>query len=327
MRSTATRTALAATLAAPIALAAGTAATGQDWPNRPITLIVGASAGGTTDALARVIAEGVSERFDTPAVVDNRPGAGAAIAAQAVANAEPDGHTLLVAFTSHTLNTALFNQLPYEPIEDFTPISLLAQVSSILLSRPTLEFESLEALLDHAEEQPDGVTFGVGGLGSSLHMETLKFIDASGVDGIVIAYDGTTPAITDLMGDHVDVMFAPFAAAVPLVEDGNANAVAVTSPERMALLPDLPTVRETIDDYPITYGWFGLLGPAGMDDAVVEQLNAAVTEIMQGGAAADLLEREGAEPIDMSPAEFASFLQEDMEGWQAIGEAAGVEKQ
>jgi tripartite-type tricarboxylate transporter receptor subunit TctC len=327
MRLPAPRTLLTLAIAAHASLIASTAALADDYPSKPVTLIVGASAGGTTDALAREIAEGLSQTYDVPAVVDNRPGAGANIAAEAVANADPDGYTLLVAFTSHTLNDSLFHQLPYDPIEDFAPVSLLAQVSSILLSRPSLELDDLQALLDYAAEQPDGITFGVGGLGSSLHMETLKFIHESGVDGHVIPYPGTAPAIADLIGDHVDVMFAPFAAALPLVESGDANAYAVTSPERMPNLPDLPTVGETLDDYPTTYGWFGLLGPAGMDPAIVEQLNATVTEIMHGDSALDLLEREGAEPIDMSADEFAAFLAEDVKRWQAIAEAANIEKQ
>ncbi|WP_445158391.1 Bug family tripartite tricarboxylate transporter substrate binding protein [Halomonas sp. E14] len=313
--------------AAPLSLMLAGLAVADDYPSKPITLIVGASAGGTTDALAREVAEGLSQKYDVPTVVDNRPGAGANIAAQAVANSDPDGYTLLVAYTSHTLNASLFHQLPYDPVEDFSPISLLGEVSSILLSRPDLEVESLQGLLDYAAEQPDGITFGVGGLGSSLHMETLKFMQESGVLGYEIPYNGTAPAIADLIGSHMDVMFAPFAAAMPLVESGDANAIAVTSPERMPNLDHIPSVNETLSDYPTTYGWFGLLGPAGMDPAIVERLNADVTEIMQGESGADLLEREGAEPIDISAEAFATFIAEDIERWQAIAEAGDIEKQ
>jgi len=313
--------------AAPLSLMLGSLAIADDYPSQPITFIVGASAGGTTDALAREVAEGLAQKYDVPTVVDNRPGAGANIAAEAVANADPDGYTLLVAYTSHTLNKSLFHELPYDPVEDFSPISLLGEVSSILLSRPDLEFDSLQALLDYAAEQPDGITFGVGGLGSSLHMETLKFMQESDVLGYEIPYNGTAPAIADLIGSHVDVMFAPFAAAMPLVESGDANAIAVTSPERMPNLDDIPSINETLSDYPTTYGWFGLLGPAGMDPAIVERLNADVTEIMQGESGADLLEREGAEPIDISAEAFATFIAEDIERWQAIAEAGDIEKQ
>lgn len=314
-------------VAAPFVMMASTTSLADDYPSKPITLIVGATAGGTTDALAREVAEGLAQKYDVPTVVDNRPGAGANIAAEAVAKSDSDGYTLLVAYTSHTLNESLFHEMPYDPLEDFTPISLLGEVSSILLSRPDLELENLQALLDYAADQPDGITFGVGGLGSSLHMETLKFMQESEVVGYEIPYSGTSPAIADLIGSHVDVMFAPFAAAMPLVESGDANAIAVTSPERMPNLDDIPSINETLNDYPTTYGWFGLLGPADMDPAIVERLNADVTEIMHGESGADLLEREGAEPVDIRAEAFAEFLVEDVERWKSIAEAGGIEKQ
>ncbi|MGY6632578.1 MAG: Bug family tripartite tricarboxylate transporter substrate binding protein [Alkalilacustris sp.] len=298
-----------------------------EFPDRPVNLIVGASAGGTTDSLARVIAQGLGEMFDQPVVVDNRPGAGGNLAAQAVTSAAADGHTLLVAFTSHTLNAALFEELPHDPIADFAPIALLAQGSSILLSRGDLPFDDLEAMLEHGRSQPDGVTFAVGGLGSSLHMETLKFINQSGVDGDVIPYPGTAPAVTDLMGGHVDFMFAPFAQALPLIEAGQVNALAVTMPDRFAGLPDVPTVAEVIDGYPITYSWFGVLARAGTEPEVVATLNAAIVEVMQGEAAQRLLSNEGAQPNSFSPEEFAAFLQADLDGWLTIAETAGIERQ
>ncbi|MGY6412332.1 MAG: Bug family tripartite tricarboxylate transporter substrate binding protein [Alkalilacustris sp.] len=298
-----------------------------DFPERPVTLIVGASAGGTTDSLARILAQGLGETFDQPFVVDNRPGAGGNLAAQAVTGAPADGHTLLVAFTSHTLNASLFETLPHDPIADFAPIALLAQGSSILLSRADLPFDDLEAMLEHGRTAADGVTFAVGGLGSSLHMETLKFINETGVDGDVIPYPGTAPAVTDLMGGHVDFMFAPFAQALPLIESGQVNAIAVTTPERFSGLPDLQTVSETLPDYPITYSWFGVLGRAGTDLEIVATLNGAILEVMQGEAAQRLLGNEGAQGNSFSPEEFAEFLVNDLEGWQAIAEAANIERQ
>ncbi|MCC5960491.1 MAG: tripartite tricarboxylate transporter substrate binding protein [Rhodobacteraceae bacterium] len=299
----------------------------QSYPSGPVTIIVGASAGGTTDTLARVVAQGLTEKFDQPFVVDNRPGAGGAIAAQAVADANADGRTLLVAFTSHTLNTALFNDLPYDPIDDFEPISLLAQVSSLLLARGNLEVETLSEALELGRNAPDGVTFAVGGLGSSLHMETLKFLAESGVAGIEIPFPGTAPAITDLLGGHVDFMFAPFASSVPLIEAGSVKALAVTSPERNPNFPDLPAVIEAIEGYPITYGWFGVLATAGTPQEDVAALNEAITDIMQSERAQTVLSDEGASAPQMSPEDFKAFLIEDMAAWQAIGENAEIERQ
>lgn len=298
-----------------------------DFPDRPVTLIVGASAGGTTDTLARVLAQGLGDRFDQPFIVDNRPGAGGNIAAQAVTGAPADGHNLLVAFTSHTLNASLFESLPHDPIADFSPVALLAQGSSILVSRGNLPFSDLEAMLEYSRTEPDGVTFAVGGLGSSLHMETLKFINETGVDGEVIPFPGTAPAITDLLGGHVDFMFAPFAQALPLIESGDVNAIAVTTPERFSGLPDRQTVAEVVSGYPITYSWFGVLARAGTDPQIVETLNAAILEVMQGEDAQRLLSNEGATGNSYSPEEFAAFLQADLEGWQAIAEAANIERQ
>lgn len=298
-----------------------------DFPDRPVTLIVGASAGGTTDTLARVLAQGLGDRFGQPFIVDNRPGAGGNIAAQAVIAAPADGHNLLVAFTSHTLNASLFETLPHDPIADFSPIALLAQGSSILLSRADLPFNDLEAMLEHSRTEPDGVTFAVGGLGSSLHMETLKFINETGIDGHVIPFPGTAPAVTDLMGGHVDFMFAPFAQALPLIESGDVNAIAVTTPERFSGLPDNQAVAEVIADYPITYSWFGVLARAGTDPDIVETLNAAILDVMQGEDAQRLLSNEGAQGNSFSAEQFAAFLVEDLEGWQAIAEAANIERQ
>lgn len=321
-----TQTLRALTLGASLGLLPAGAAL-ADFPERPVTLIVGASAGGTTDSLARILAQGLGEMFDQPFVVDNRPGAGGNIAAQAVTGAPADGHNLLVAFTSHTLNASLFEELPHDPIADFAPIALLAQGSSILVSRADLPFDDLEGMLEHGRSAADGVTFAVGGLGSSLHMETLKFINETGVDGDVIPYPGTAPAVTDLMGGHVDFMFAPFAQALPLIESGQVNAIAVTMPDRFSGLPDLQTVSEVVADYPITYSWFGVLGRAGTDPGIVESLNAAILEVMQGEAAQRLLSNEGAQANSFSPEEFTEFLQADLEGWQAIAEAGNIERQ
>src|SRR5262245_26905669 len=205
--------------AAIAALARLQAAHGEDFPARPIKILVGAPAGGTTDTMARAIADPMAAALKQPVLVENRPGAGGNLAAMAVAKSAPDGHTLLVSFTSHTINATLYPTLPYDPVSDFTPITMLARVTSLLVGRADLPAKDLKALVELARAKPHTLTIGIGGIGSSLHLAGEKFKQMTRVDLLNVPYKGTAPALTDLLGGQIDLM--------------------VTSVQRQSLFPDL----------------------------------------------------------------------------------------
>ncbi|HET8748243.1 MAG TPA: tripartite tricarboxylate transporter substrate binding protein [Ramlibacter sp.] len=319
IRSSTRRTAIAALLA--LATAAAHAAT---FPSRPIRLLVGASAGGTTDTLAREIAEDMTKTLGQPVIVENKPGAGGNIAAQEVARAAADGHTLLVSFTSHTMNASLMKKLPYDPIADFTPIALLAKVSSVLVTRADAPYRSLADVLAKGKSEKQGLTFAIGGTGSSLHMDTYEFELASGIKVTQIPFKGTSPALADVLAGHVDLMFAPANGARPLVNSGKLRALAVASTKRIAAFPDAPPITEAVPKYTTNNGWFGVLGPAKLPADVTRALNAAVNKAMEQPKVKARLEADGSSPELGTPEQFGTFLAADLKHWAAQAKAFGI---
>jgi tripartite-type tricarboxylate transporter receptor subunit TctC len=313
------RTAIAAVLA--LATLAGHAAT---FPTHPIRLLVGASAGGTTDTLAREIAEDMAKTLGQPVIVENKPGAGGNIAAQEVARAPADGHTLLVAFTSHTMNASLMKKLPYDPVADFTPVALLARVSSVLVTRANAPYHSLADVLAKGKAEKQGLTFAIGGVGSSLHMDTYEFEHATGVKVTQIPFKGTNPALADVLAGHVDLMFAPVNGARPLIESGRLHALAVAGTKRLAAFPDAPPITQLVPKYTTNYGWFGVLGPAKLPADVTRALNNAVNKAMQQPKVKTRLEADGSTPELGTPEQFGAFLAADLKHWATQTQAFGI---
>jgi tripartite-type tricarboxylate transporter receptor subunit TctC len=200
----------------------------EDYPSRPVKLLVGASPGGTTDTVARALAEPMASALRQPVVVENRPGAGGNLAADVVAKSAPDGHTLLVSFTSHTINATLYPKLPFDPVADFTPITMVATVPSLLVAHPKLPASNLEALIALAESQPDTLTIAIGGIGSSLHLAGEQFKMMTGIRLLNVPYKGTSPALTDLLGGQVDLMFISLVTGTAHVRAGKLRAYGVT---------------------------------------------------------------------------------------------------
>ena len=295
-------------------------------PGATITLVVGASPGGTTDTVARDIAPIMSERLGRTVVVENRAGAGGNLAAQHVARARPDGATLLVSFTSHTLNTILQRNLPYRPIEDFTPITLLVRLpASVLVVRPNLPEQDLAAFLARARANPDHYSFAVGGLGSSLHMQTVLVRARLGQTGPEVTFRGTAPALTDLAGGNVDAMFAPIAVAMPLIEAGRIRPIAVTGSRPQPRLPGVPLLSSAIPDLPEVAAWFGLFGPAGMAADTVTALHEAAAAAVRQERFAARMALDGGEVSGMPPAEFRAFLERDLALWQEIARLGNIQ--
>ena len=284
----------AAFLLAALCLASA-AARADDYPSRPIKLLVGASAGGTTDTMARAIAQPLSKSLGQPVLVENRPGAGGNLAADTVAKAAPDGYTLLVSFTSHTINATLYPKLPFDPVTDFTPISKIATVPSLLVGNPKLPAQNLNELIALARAKPDKLTIAIGGIGSSLHLAGDQFKMMADLRILNVPYKGTAPALTDVLGGQVDMMFISLVTGTAQVKAGKLRAYGVTSAQRQPSFPDLPAIGEIVNGFKST-AWFGVFGPAKLPPDITSKLNGAIVAALNDPKMHEQLEKEGAAP-------------------------------
>jgi len=294
----------------------------DEYPSRPVKMLVGAPPGGTTDTLARTIAESLTGALKQPVLVENRAGAGGNLAADAVAKSAPDGHTLLMSFTSHTINATLYAKLPFDPVTDFTPITMIATVPSLLVGNPRLPAHDLKTLLELAKAKPGQLTIALGGLGSSLHLagEQLKLM--TGIRLLNVPYKGTSPALTDVLGGQVDLMFISLVTGTAQVRAGNLRAYGVTSAQRHPAFPDLPAIGEAVPGFE-SNAWFGVFGPAQLPTAVVEKLNAAIATALRNPKLREQLSNEGASVVGNSAAEFAAFIRDDVKRWAPIVKQSG----
>jgi len=295
----------------------------EDFPARPIKILVGAPAGGTTDTMARAIAEPMSAALKQPVLVENRPGAGGNLAAAAVAKSPPDGYTLLVSFSSHTINATLYPSLPYDPVADFTPITMIARVPSLLVGRADLPAKDLKGLIALAKAQPHKLTIGIGGIGSSLHLAGEKFKLMTGVDLLNVPYKGTSPALTDLLGGQIDLMFISLVTGTEQVRAGKLRAYGVTSDKRQTTFPDLPAIGEVVPGFEST-AWFGVFAPAKLPDAITEKLHGTIVAALKEPRLREQLKTEGATAVGNTPKEFTAFVREDIERWAPVVKASGA---
>jgi len=308
---------VAALLVAPLAAQA------DDYPSRPIKLLVGAPPGGTTDTIARAIADPMAAALKQPVIIENRPGAGGNLAADAVAKSSADGYTLLVSFSSHTINATLYPKLPYDPAADFTAITMVAMVPSLLVGNPKLPASDLKALIDLAKAKPETLTVGIGGIGSSLHLAGEKFKLMTGVKLLNVPYKGTAPALTDLLGGQVDLMFISLVTGAEQVRAGKLRAYGVTSAQRLSSFPELPAIGEVVPGFEST-AWFGVFAPAKLPDAITQKLNATLVAALSDPKLRERLQTEGATPVGNSTAKFTAFVREDIARWAPIIKASGA---
>jgi len=295
----------------------------EDFPARPIKILVGAPAGGTTDTMARAIADPMATALKQPVLVENRPGAGGNLAAAAVAKSPPDGYTLLVSFSSHTINATLYPSLPYDPVADFTPITMIARVPSLLVGRADLPATDLKELIALAKAQPHKLTIGIGGIGSSLHLAGEKFKLMTGVDLLNVPYKGTAPALTDVLGGQIDLMFISLVTGTEQVRAGKLRAYGVTSEKRQAAFPDLPAIGEVVPGFEST-AWFGVFAPAHLPDAITERLHNTIVAALKEPRLREQLKTEGATAVGNTPKEFTAFVREDIERWAPVVKASGA---
>ena len=304
-------------------LALGGTVSAQTFPSKPIRLLVGASSGGTTDTLARSIAAEMTRSLGQPVVVENRAGAGGNIAAEAVAKSPADGYTLLVSFTSHTINASLYAKLPFDPLDDFTPISMIATVPSLLVGNPAVPAADLKSLLTLAKAKPGKLNFAIGGIGSSLHMAGDLLKMQTGVFIVNIPYRGTAPALTDVLAGQVELMFISTVTGMQQVKAGKLRAYGVTSAKRLPAFPDIPAISEVVPGFE-SNAWFGVFGPAKLPAEVTRVLNNAVAKAVNSPELKKRLELEGAVPVGNSPAEFAAFVREDIKRWAPVVKYSGA---
>ncbi len=295
----------------------------DDYPTHPIRLLVGAPPGGTTDTIARAIAGPMSVALKQPVLVENRPGAGGNIAAETVAKSAPDGYTLLVSFSSHTINASLYSNLPYDPAGDFTAITKVATVPSLLVGNPKVPAADLKVLIELAKAEPDKLTIALGGIGSSLHLAGEKLKLMTGIRLLNVPYKGTAPALTDVLAGQVDLMFISLVTGAAQVRAGNLRAYGVTSAQRQLSFPDVPAIGEVVPGFEST-AWFGLFGPAKLPVQITEKLHAAIVAGLADPEMQKRLTTEGATPVGDTPAEFAAFVRQDIERWGPIVKASGA---
>ena len=295
----------------------------DDYPSRPIKLLVGAPPGGTTDTIARAIAVLMAAALKQAVFVENRPGAGGNIAAETVAKSTPDGYTLLVSFSSHTINASLYPKLPYDPAGDFTAITKVATVPSLLVGNPKVPAVDLKALIDLAKARPDKPTIGIGGIGSSLHLAGEKFKLMTGTRLLNVPYKGTAPALTDVLGGQVDLMFISLVTGAAQVRAGNLRAYGVTSVQRQPAFPDVPAIGEVVPGFELS-AWFGVFAPAKLPSAITQNLNAAIVAGLADSEMQQRLKTEGATPVGDTPGEFSTFVRQDIERWAPIVKASGA---
>ena len=292
-------------------------------PQPPIKILVGAPAGGTTDTMARTLAMVLGTQLGRTVVVENKPGAGGNLAADAVAKAAPDGNTLLMSFTSHAINASLYPSLPFDPVKDFTPLTMVSTSPSILVAHPRLPANNVKELMALAKTKPGQLNFAIGALGSSLHMAGDAFKMQAGVFIVNIPYRGTAPAVQDVLAGQVDLMFAAVGNVQSHIKAGKLKALGVTSAKRLAAFPDVPAIGESLPGYESS-AWFGLFAPGRMNPEVAKKLADAARAAVQSPEVKRRIENEGATPVGNSPEEFARFVDSEIVRWRKVVQYAGA---
>ena len=323
--TTSRRTALLATTALLTAAALPQMASAQAYPTKSITIVVPFSAGGTTDILARIMGQYLSNELGQPVVIDNRGGAGGNVGTQLVSRAAPDGYTLLMGTVgTHAINASLYKNLPYNHVKDFVPLSRVAMVPNLLVAHPSQPFRSVPELVAYAKANPGKINYASSGSGTSIHLSAEMFKSMAQVFMVHIPYRGSAPAIADLLGGQTAIMFDNMPSALPHVKAGKLVPLAVTTAQRSPELPNVPTVAEMgIPGYEAT-SWFGLFAPAGTPAPVVQKLNATIVKALNDPAVKQRIAEQGALPNPETPEQFAAFIEKETAKWAAVVKASGA---
>lgn len=298
-------------------------AAGQEWPAKTVRIIVPFPAGGSADLLPRYIGESLAKQWGQPVIVDNRPGAAGNIGAAAVFQAEPDGYTLLSAPPPPlVINRLLYPKLPYDSTQ-FVPMSVIAAIPNVLLVHPKVGVDSLGDFVSLIKRNPGKLNYASQGAGTTSHLTAELFKSMAGLQITHVPYKGTAPALADLLGGQVDMMFDNLGVSLPHVKSGKIRALAVASTRRFRSLPDVPALNETLPGFE-SVAWFGIVGPPKTPSAIAEKVAAGVAEALRNPNVLRRLSELSADPLGMTPRETAAFMKQETERWGAVIRAAGV---
>ncbi len=313
-------------LGAAATLAAATPLSAQTFPNRQMQLLVPFAAGGAADIIGRAVTERLSQAYGRQVVVENRPGAGSNTGITAVAKAEPDGHTLALASVALAVNPSLYRTMPFDPVRDLAPLTLALETPNIVIVPKDSPIRSIADLVAAAKAKPGALTYASAGVGSSLHLAAELFKQKAGVDLTHVPYRGSAPALTDLIGGRIDVMFDNASTAMPQVEGGAVRAIAVTTANRIASLPDLPTIAEQgVADYALA-NWWAFFAPARTPPAIIEKLSTDIRAALTNEATQKSFTAISATTLATTPDELKRHLASEIERWKEIVRKAGIDQ-
>jgi len=309
------------------AIAMAFSAGAQGFPEKPVTMVAPFPAGGSVDLVARAVAQQMGETWKQPVLVSNRPGASGTIGVEAVVRAAPDGYTLLMGTTALSTASAVYSKLPFDVQRDLAPVSLVVRMTNILVVHPSVPARSVKELVAVAKARPGMLTSASAGVGSSNHMALVLFTMMSGADIGHIPYKGAAPAVTDVIGGHAHMTFAPIAAVVAPIKSGRMRALAVTAGTRSTLFPELPTIAEAgVPGYDAS-GWNAMLAPRAVPRDIILRIHQALVESLNTPRVKEIMTTSGAEAVGSSPEEFARFLQSEMVKWGKVVRAAGIKSE
>ena len=311
-------------LVLPLLLLAAGGAAAQKFPSQPVRIIVPFPPGGTTDILARELAQELTQKWSVAVLVENRAGASGTIGSEQVVRSAPDGHTLLLTATHHVINPSLYKSLKYDARRDFTSIAQVAAVPNVLVVHPSLGVDSVAALIERARREPGKLQFGSAGIGGANHLSGELFKFTTGIDITHVAYKGAAPALNDLLGGHIPMMFDSLPGVQQHIRSGRLKALAVTSRQRAAAAPEIPTMEEAgVKDFEAT-AWFGLYAPAHLPAEVTRQLSEDVLAALRSARVQAAYSQQGAEPGTMSQQAFTRFVDAELVRWTKVITAANV---
>jgi tripartite-type tricarboxylate transporter receptor subunit TctC len=306
------------------ACVASSAWAADSWPSRPIKIVVGYPAGGASDVAARIVGEKLSQRLGQPVVIDNKPGAAGNIAAEAVAKAPADGYTLLLGTISLSVNPSLYSKMTYDPVKDFTGVSMISSTPFVLVVNPQAPYRSVKDLVDAARAHPGEIAYATAGNGSGSHLFTELFSSMAGIKLKHIPYRGAAPAMNDVLGNQVPMTFDNILTTLPLIKAGKLRPLAVSTAKRSSAQPEIPTLDEAgVPGFDAT-AWFGLFAPAGTPADVVQQLSRQVAEIVKDRETNARLHKLGGEPVSSTPEAFNAFFRGEVARWAKVVKSAGV---
>jgi tripartite-type tricarboxylate transporter receptor subunit TctC len=313
-----------------VAIAVGVALGGarcEDYPSRPVTLVVPYAPGGGTDVLARMLAQELRDRLKQPFVVENRPGAATQTAAAAVAKTPPDGYTLLMSSsTTMATNVSIYKSLPYDPINDFAPIALVGSAYFLLVANPSVPARTLPELIAYIKSQPPGsLSYGTSGAGTPHHLFMELFMKMTGTKMQQVPYRGSAPALTDVISGVIPMMIVDLTPALPLITDGRIRAFGVTAASRVKTAPDISTIAEAGLPGYAAQGWFGIVARVGTPKPIIDTLNSVLTTYLKRPDVQDRLYNIGIQPLTSTPEEFEKFIPQDIKKWAQVAKDAGIQ--